>query len=207
MPKPSSISPPPKPAKAAAPHEVRLIGGRWKRSKLPVPDRPGLRPTPDRVRETLFNWLGQDLSGWRVLDAFAGTGALGFEAASRGAAAAVLLERDPSLVAALHASRARLGAVQVTVQRADALTWMNRASTTADFDLVMLDPPFGLDLFEAALQAALQVLQPTGLIYLESDRDWPAAVLAPLGLMVRRSGRAGMVHYFLLERLKTPLQE
>lgn len=159
------------------------------------------------MRETLFNWLGQDLSGWRVLDAFAGTGALGFEAASRGAAAAVLLERDPSLVAALHASQARLGAVQVTVQRADALTWMNRASTTADFDLVMLDPPFGLDLFEAALQAALQVLQPTGLIYLESDRDWPAAVLAPLGLMVRRSGRAGMVHYFLLERLKTPLQE
>jgi 16S rRNA (guanine(966)-N(2))-methyltransferase RsmD len=158
------------------------------------------------VRETLFNWLGQDLAGWRVLDAFAGTGALGFEAASRGAAAVLLLERDPSLVTALQASQARLGATQVVVQRADALTWMRRAST-ADFDLVMLDPPFGLDLFEAALQAALKVLQPTGFIYLESDRDWPAALLAPLGLMVRRSGRAGLVHYFLLERLKTPLQE
>lgn len=206
VPKPSLISSPSKPAKAAAPHEVRLIGGRWKRSKLPVPDRPGLRPTPDRVRETLFNWLGQDLAGWRVLDAFAGTGALGFEAASRGAAAVLLLERDPSLVAALQASQARLGATQVVVQRADALAWMTQASTT-DFDLVMLDPPFGLNLFEAALQAALKVLQPAGFIYLESDRDWSAAVLAPLGLTARRSGRAGMVHYFLLERLKTPLQE
>ena len=77
-----------KPAKT--PHEVRIIGGQWKRSKLPVADAPGLRPTPDRVRETLFNWLGQDLEGWRCLDAYAGSGALGFEAASRGADAVVL---------------------------------------------------------------------------------------------------------------------
>src|SRR6476646_2915929 len=76
------------------PREVRIIGGQWKRTKLPVLDKPGLRPTPDRVRETLFNWLGQDLSGWRCLDAFAGSGALGFEAASRGALRVVLLERD-----------------------------------------------------------------------------------------------------------------
>ncbi|NWG73689.1 MAG: RsmD family RNA methyltransferase, partial [Rubrivivax sp.] len=80
--------------KRALPREVRLIGGRFRRSRLPVADRPGLRPTPDRVRETLFNWLGQDLGGWHVLDAFAGSGALGFEAASRGAAEVVLLERD-----------------------------------------------------------------------------------------------------------------
>jgi 16S rRNA (guanine966-N2)-methyltransferase len=84
---------------AARPHEVRIIGGQWKRSKLPVADKPGLRPTPDRVRETLFNWLGQDLTGWRCLDAFAGSGALGFEAASRGAAEVLLLERMPELVA------------------------------------------------------------------------------------------------------------
>ena len=80
---------------------VRIIGGQWKRSKLPVADHPGLRPTPDRVRETLFNWLGQDLTGWRVLDAFAGSGALGFEAASRGAAEVLLLERDAALVRSL----------------------------------------------------------------------------------------------------------
>jgi 16S rRNA (guanine966-N2)-methyltransferase len=86
MPRPSS--PPPR---RSLPHQVRIIGGQWKRTKLDVPDRPGLRPTPDRVRETLFNWLGQDLAGWRCVDAFAGTGALGLEAASRGAADVLLV--------------------------------------------------------------------------------------------------------------------
>src|SRR4051794_32172956 len=85
------------------PGEIRLIGGLWKRTKLPVADKPGLRPTPDRVRETLFNWLGQDLTGWRCADAFAGTGALGFEAASRGAAEVVLIEQDGVLVSQLMA--------------------------------------------------------------------------------------------------------
>src|SRR6476659_1690841 len=89
----------------APPHEVRIIGGQWKRTRLPVADKPGLRPTLDRVRETLFNWLGQDLEGWRCLDAFAGTGALGFEAASRGALRVVLLERDAQLVHALQATQ------------------------------------------------------------------------------------------------------
>ena len=108
--------------KATGPaHEVRLIGGQWKRSKLPVADRPGLRPTPDRVRETLFNWLGQDLAGWRVLDAFAGCGALGFEAASRGAAEVWLLERDPRLVRGLQAVKTRLQATTVQVQAPDAM--------------------------------------------------------------------------------------
>jgi 16S rRNA (guanine966-N2)-methyltransferase len=82
---------------------VRIIGGQWKRTRLPVADKPGLRPTPDRVRETLFNWLGQDLEGWRCVDAFAGTGALGLEAASRGAAQVLLVEQDPELVATLRA--------------------------------------------------------------------------------------------------------
>jgi hypothetical protein len=114
-------------ASAAPPREVRVIGGAWKKSKLPVADRPGLRPTPDRVRVTLFNWLGQTLAGWRCVDAFAGSGALGFEAASRGAAEVVLLERDPVLVASLTATRQRLGAEAVRIERADALQWLARA--------------------------------------------------------------------------------
>src|SRR5436190_5949296 len=109
-PKGASPSSPPARALAAAPHEVRIIGGQWKRTKLPVADKPGLRPTPDRVRETLFNWLGQDLTGQRCIDLFAGTGVLGFEAASRGAAHVVLVEQDPQLVDLLRATRAKLGA-------------------------------------------------------------------------------------------------
>ncbi|MFM7970791.1 MAG: 16S rRNA (guanine(966)-N(2))-methyltransferase RsmD, partial [Betaproteobacteria bacterium] len=131
--------------------EVRLIGGQWKRSKLPVANRPGLRPTPDRVRETLFNWLGQDLSDWAVLDAFAGSGALGFEAASRGAGPVVMLESDPMLVQSLASSAQRLQARSVQVLQADALVWMGRAAATpspAGFDLIFLDPPFDQDLFE-----------------------------------------------------------
>ncbi|MEY3251165.1 MAG: hypothetical protein RL227_138, partial [Pseudomonadota bacterium] len=131
--------PPRPPRPTVPPGEVRLIGGQWKRSKLPVPTAPGLRPTPDRVRETLFNWLGQELAGWRVLDAFAGTGALGFEAASRGAASSTLLEQDSRLVAGLLAVQQRLGAATVTVLRADALAWMARAPR-ATFELVLLDP-------------------------------------------------------------------
>ena len=105
---------PPKP-----PREVRLIGGDLRRSKLPVADRPGLRPTPSRVRETLFNWLGQDLAGWRVLDAFAGSGALGFEAASRGAVDVLLVEQDPVLCKSLQATAQRLKAEGVRVERGE----------------------------------------------------------------------------------------
>ena len=90
------------PAAKAGAGEIRIIGGQWKRTRLKVATQPGLRPTPDRVRETLFNWLGQDLTGWRCLDAFAGTGALGLEAASRGAAAVRLVEQDAALVAQLN---------------------------------------------------------------------------------------------------------
>ena len=101
--------------------EVRIIGGLWRRSKLAVPDQPGLRPTPDRVRETLFNWLGQDLSGWHVLDAFAGSGALGFEAASRGAASVLMVEQNPALVRALTESARRLKATTLEVCRGDGV--------------------------------------------------------------------------------------
>lgn len=182
-------------------HEVRIVGGHWKRSKLAVPDRPGLRPTPDRVRETLFNWLGQDLTGWRVLDAFAGSGALGFEAASRGAGPVVLIERDPALARGLGAARARLGADTLQVQAADALGWMAAAaSAPARFDLVLLDPPFDAGLFEPALAAAAKAVSMTGWIYLEAPVEWTDALLAPLPLRVHRHLRAGAVHAHLLQR-------
>jgi len=186
-------------APAHAPHELRIIGGRWRRHRLPVPDAPGLRPTPDRVRETLFNWLGQDLAGWTVLDAFAGTGALGFEAASRGAAAVQMLERDGALVRGLAASKAKLGADAVTVTQADAIAWMKRA--TAQFDLVFLDPPFDAGLFEPALAAALPCVVPQGWIYLEAPAEHAAGPLADVGLERYRHARAGAVHAHLLRRV------
>lgn len=185
-------------------HEVRIIGGQWRRSLLPVADRPGLRPTPDRVRETLFNWLGQQLDGWRVLDAFAGSGALGFEAASRGAAEVLLLEQDPALVASLKASRERLKAQSLQVLRQDAMAWM-RAAAPARFELVLLDPPFAAGLAEPALQAAARLLVPDGLVYLESGEALPAdpAALAAWGLQAWRQGRAGAVHHGLYRKIAT----
>lgn len=179
---------------------MRIIGGRWKRSKLPVLDAPGLRPTPDRVRETLFNWLGQDLSGWRCLDAFAGSGALGLEAASRGAAEVVMLEADKRLALHLKAIAGRLdGAQVVRVLQADALAWMRQAATAGErFDLVMLDPPFAADWFEPAWLLAASLLTPQGLIYLEADRAFSEEAWAGASLALYRQGRAGAVYYCLL---------
>jgi 16S rRNA (guanine(966)-N(2))-methyltransferase RsmD len=179
-------------------HEVRIIGGQWKRTPLPVLDLPGLRPTPSRVRETLFNWLGQDLSGWRCVDAFAGTGALGFEAASRGAAEVVMLERDPALVQGLLATVRRLTALQVRVVRADAQAWMAQAAG-AGFDLVCLDPPFDAPGVGDALAAASRIVRPGGVVYLETATSWPADALDALGLRPLRHLRAGAVHAHLLQ--------
>jgi 16S rRNA (guanine(966)-N(2))-methyltransferase RsmD len=177
------------------PGEVRLIGGSLRRSKLPVVDRPGLRPTPDRVRETLFNWLGADLSGWRVLDPFAGSGALGFEAASRGAAEVMLLERDPVLVASLLASRDRLKATALQVLRADAMAWMARCAP-GRFEAVLLDPPFDANLAEGAAALAAPLVVPGGFVYVESDQP----LTPPPGLADWRSLRAGAVHVQLWRR-------
>jgi 16S rRNA (guanine966-N2)-methyltransferase len=178
--------------------EVRIIGGQWKRSKLPVPDLPGLRPTSDRVRETLFNWLGQTLTGWRVLDAFAGSGALGFEAASRGADAVVMVEREAVLVDGLRASQKRLQATAIAIHRANALNWMTACAER--FDLIFLDPPFADDLFDRALAAAVPLLAEEGLIYVESPRE----IAPPTGFTTWRQGRAGAVHYQLLRRDDNP---
>ena len=187
------------PSLPGPPREVRIIGGSWKRSKLPVADRPGLRPTPDRVRETLFNWLGQDLSGWRCLDAFAGSGALGFEAASRGAAEAVLVERDPALVALLSAAKARLGAEAVRIERGDALQWMARAAADG-FELVMLDPPFDAPLALPAMAAAARIVTPGGFVYVEAPTAIAGEPVAAAGLEPWRAARAGNVHFHLFRR-------
>jgi 16S rRNA (guanine966-N2)-methyltransferase len=189
----------PAPPLPGPPREVRIIGGSWKRSKLPVADRPGLRPTPDRVRETLFNWLGQDLSGWRCLDAFAGSGALGFEAASRGAAAVVLLERDPALVALLSAAKARLGAEAIRIERGDALQWMGRAPAEG-FELVLLDPPFDAPLALPAMAAAARIVAPGGFVYVEAPTAIASEPVAAAGLEPWRAGRAGNVHFHLFRR-------
>jgi 16S rRNA (guanine966-N2)-methyltransferase len=186
-------------------HEVRIIGGQWKRTRLPVADRAGLRPTPDRVRETLFNWLaslagagGGELPGWHCLDAFAGTGALGFEAASRGAASVLLCEQDPALVAQMRATQAKLGATTVRIDRGDGLTALKRA-TPGSLHAVFLDPPFDrADLYPAALAAAVPALRPGGVIYLEASRLWTEDELSASGVQLLRHLRAGAVHAHLL---------
>lgn len=197
-----------RPVPKAPPHEVRIIGGLWKRTPLLVPDLPGLRPTPSRVRETLFNWLGQDLPGWRCVDAFAGSGALGLEAASRGAAEVWMVEQDATLVANLRKVVQKLKAHQVKVDRGDALAALQRLAGQG-WDLVFLDPPFGDDgnpvLFTQALKAARAALHGTrGQVYLESPRAWTDDELAPLGLRIQRQGKAGAVHHALLAGIPLP---
>jgi 16S rRNA (guanine(966)-N(2))-methyltransferase RsmD len=176
--------------------EVRLIGGLWRGRKLPVVMRPGLRPTPDRVRETLFNWLGQDLEGWRVLDAFAGSGALGFESASRGAAEVLLLEVDGLIVSSLRDSRERLGATTVQVQRGEAMRHM-ATCVGEHYELVLLDPPFDAGLGAVAAAAAARLVVPGGWIYLEGPQPLPEP---PPGLALHRSLKAGAVHAQLFMR-------
>ena len=161
-------------------HEVRIIGGQWKRSRLPVADRAGLRPTPDRVRETLFNWLGQDLQGWRCIDAFAGAGALGFEAASRGAAKVWMIERDAALVGSLKRVQERLSATSVQVDAGDGVAALQRTPPHS-WDLIFLDPPYDSGLLPKALTASQRALAPEGLLYLESAQAWPEC-LAPQAL-------------------------
>lgn len=178
--------------------EIRIIGGQWRRTRLPVAQRPGLRPTPDRVRETLFNWLGQDLAGWRCIDAFAGTGALGLEAASRGAKEVLMVEQDASLVEQLCRLQQRLAASAVKVQRGDAQGALQQAGA-GSLDLILLDPPFDQEsLFLPALQAAQRAVAADGWIYLEAPLEWGDAAFAALGLVRKRYLKAGAVHAHLL---------
>ena len=185
--------------RGALPREVRIIGGQWKRTKLPVADKPGLRPTPDRVRETLFNWLDHDLSGWRCVDVFAGTGALGLEAASRGAADVLLVEQDPDLVAQLRALQGKLEATTVKVERGNGLSVLGRLAP-ASVDLIFLDPPFDANSWDKALVVAASAVTQQGMIYLEAPVAWDDAALARFGLTRLRHLRAGAVHAHLLRR-------
>ncbi len=195
--KAAAASKPATPARGAG--EVRIVGGQWKRTKLPVADRPGLRPTPDRVRETLFNWLGQDLTGWQCIDAFSGTGALGFEAASRGAAQVLMNEADMGLVAQLKSIAAKLKAENVRVLRGDGVAAIKQCAS-GSVHLLMLDPPFDSALFKPALEASAKVVASDGFVYLEAPREWSEEELLELGLERYRHLKAGAVHAHLLRR-------
>lgn len=172
--------------------KLRIIGGKYRSRLLRVAARPGLRPTPDRVRETLFNWLGQDLSGLVCLDLFAGTGALGFEAASRGAARVVMVEADRIALAELRRSRAALGAEQVLISAGDANAYLAREKEC--FDVVFLDPPFRQNAVPAVLAKLPPRLQRAARVYVESDA--PVAVTSPWTEL--KQARAGQVSYQLL---------
>lgn len=173
---------------------MRIIGGTWRSRRIRFPDRPGLRPTPDRVRETLFNWLGQDLGGKDCLDLYAGSGALGFEAASRGARRVVMVERDPPAVRAMQANAAVLGASAVEVVRADALEFLKNQGTR--FDVVFLDPPFADDCWARLLSLLPDCLTTGGLVYCERARPLEALP----GWETVKRGRAGQVSHQLLKR-------
>jgi 16S rRNA (guanine966-N2)-methyltransferase len=173
---------------------VRIIGGAWRSRLISFPAERGLRPTPDRVRETLFNWLGQGLSGKRCLDLFAGSGALGLEALSRGAAEVVFVEHSRVAAAALSDNAARLGARGARLVVGDALHFL-RAAGAGRFDVVFVDPPYESGLGAAALAHLPAVLAPGAAVYVESSE--PVEPGAPW--RVRKQGRAGAVHYRLLE--------
>ncbi|UMR31845.1 16S rRNA (guanine(966)-N(2))-methyltransferase RsmD [Massilia sp. MB5] len=192
--------------------QVRIIGGQWKRSTLPVLEALGLRPTPDRVRETVFNWINHLRDGeWaaaQVLDLFAGSGALGFEAASRGAQNVLMIDSNSAVIRQLDSIKAKLNAANVTVQRGDAVASAQSLALRGQrFDLVFLDPPYQQDFLSKALPLCAGLLKEDGLVYAESGLpltfegeevpEWMAA------WEVVRADKAGMVYYHLLKlRLK-----
>ena len=198
--------PPPRSAAGAATRRgsVRIIGGRWKRTVLHIVDAPGLRPTPDRVREALFNWLGHalgsDLRECVVLDLFAGSGALGFEAASRGASRVMLVDNNTAAVQQLMRVQQRLSAADVVeVRRAEALVAGSALQESGmRFDLIFLDPPFGVGWLDNALPLAAKLCKRAGFIYVEAERSLDPMIVATLGLEIYRHDSAGEVFYHLL---------
>jgi len=173
--------------------QVRIIAGQWRGRRLPVADVPGLRPSGDRVRETLFNWLQPVLPGAVCADLYAGSGALGFEAASRGAASVVLVERHPLAVALLRENVDRLAAEKVSVHAGDVMAWL-QCQATARYDLLFADPPFAEHLHAAVLDAVVRraCLKPGGLLYLEAPAA-EAAPPTPAGWEVHKEKRIGDV--------------
>ena len=174
---------------------MRIIGGEWRRRVLRFPESEALRPTPDRVRETLFNWLGQDLDGLLCLDLFAGSGALGFEAASRGAAKVIMVESAPRVLAALEANANMLGAgTRLEIVRADAVKFAT--STGLRFDVLFLDPPYHQGWLERLAPLLPRIAADDALLYVEAETalegcgDWRTI----------RHGKAGQVFYHLMQR-------
>lgn len=189
-------------------HQVRIIGGIWKRTPLIVLNSAGLRPTPDRVRETVFNWLTHLLddnwAGVRCLDLFGGTGALGFEAASRGATQVTMIEHNTSAVRQLEAAKSKLNAEQIQIQRTDALTWLGKtvASDCSRFNLIFLDPPYHQDWLSKTMPLCEKLLTNRGILYVESEFALTNATLPSWmhNWDVLRAGKAGMVYYHLLRK-------
>ena len=190
------------------PHQVRIIGGQWKRTPLPVLDAEGLRPTPDRVRETVFNWLTHlldgDWGGVACLDLFAGSGALGFEAASRGARRVVMVEQSSPAVRQLEANRDKLKADAIAIVRGDAHAAARNAAQRepGGFQVVFIDPPYHQGWLEKMLPVCEALLPPSGLVYAEAefplDGEDAPAWMAPWEVL--RSDKAGMVFFHVLQR-------
>jgi 16S rRNA (guanine966-N2)-methyltransferase len=173
-------------------HKVRIIGGEMRSRTINFPDAESLRPTPDRVRETLFNWLGQTLYGRSCLDLFAGSGAIGFEAASRGADRVVMVEKNPLVCRALRENLEKLGCSNVFVHCQDGLEFVSRDSQR--YDVIFLDPPFGSDYLSGLLKILPKYLNDEGVVYLESG----AVTNVPPPWELIKSGKAGQVYYQLL---------
>lgn len=194
------LSPPSmKQTRAPAHGSVRIIGGHWRGTRLAVADRPGLRPTPDRVRETLFNWLMPVVPGARVLDLFAGSGALGLEALSRGASHATLVESDPVLASALRDVAGRLeGGHAANIIQADALGWL-ATQPQSSFDIAFVDPPFSGGLWDKVLALLLPRMRDGAWLYLESPTEVTPAL--PPQWALHREGRTREVRYALHAQL------
>jgi 16S rRNA (guanine966-N2)-methyltransferase len=173
---------------------IRITGGAWRSRLIQVTDAPGLRPTPDRVRETLFNWLGQDLTGWRCLDLFAGSGILGFECASRGATEVVLVEKNPKTMTQLRDNAAPFACDRLRLERADALEFA--ATVDRPFDLVLLDPPYRQGWLDRVAPLLSTLAGPEARIYAEAEHR----IEALGGWCTVKQGQAGQVFYHLLER-------
>lgn len=179
---------------------MRIIGGEFRRRLIDFPDAEGLRPTPDRVRETLFNWLGQELHGRRCLDLFAGSGALGFEAASRGAAQVVMVEKNRKVYQSLQENAKKLGCINVALHCADGLEFARRKG--GSYDVIFLDPPFDAGYLPQLMPQLAEILAADGVVYVES-----ATLFEPgAGWQALKRARAGAVHYQLLKYLQEAAQ-
>jgi 16S rRNA (guanine(966)-N(2))-methyltransferase RsmD len=192
--------------KKSSSHQIRIIAGLWKRTPLTVLEAPGLRPTPDRVRETLFNWLNflfqSDWAGKNCLDLFAGSGALGMEAASRGAGQVTLVDAYPPVIEQLERLKQKLGATQLQIIKGDALIVAKKCAAREEkYDVIFLDPPFHRDLLSHILPACVALLKPNGMLYLEAEKELTAADLPDClsNWQVIRSDRAGKVFFHLLQ--------